>query len=135
MDLHPIKQRYGIIGQDPRMEDALKTALLVAKTDCSVLITGENGVGKENIARIIHDYSPRRNNTFIAINCGAIPEGTIDSELFGHEKGAFTNATEQRKGYFEKANGGTIFWMRWETFPFPPKSVCYACWKRVSSFV
>lgn len=108
-DLRTIKQRYGIIGFDPALDRAIEVAEQVAKTDLSVLITGESGVGKENFPRIIHDYSARKNGTYIAVNCGAIPEGTIDSELFGHEKGAFTGAVEARKGYFEVADGGTIF--------------------------
>ena len=104
-----VKQRYGIVGFDPVLERAIETALRVAPTNLSVLIMGESGVGKENFAKIIHDNSSFKNGKFIAVNCGAIPEGTIDSELFGHEKGAFTNATEARKGYFEEANNGTIF--------------------------
>ena len=108
-DLRAIKQRYGIIGLDPALDRAIDVAVQVAKTDLSVLITGESGVGKENFPRIIHDYSARKNGNYIAVNCGAIPEGTIDSELFGHEKGAFTGALETRKGYFEVADGGTIF--------------------------
>lgn len=106
---HSVKQRYGIVGFDPALERAIDIAVRVAPTNLSVLIMGESGVGKENFAKIIHDYSPYKNGKFIAVNCGAIPEGTIDSELFGHEKGAFTNATEARKGYFEEANNGTIF--------------------------
>ena len=108
-DLRNIKQRYGIIGLDPALDRAIDIAVQVAKTDLSVLITGESGVGKENFPRIIHDFSARKNGNYIAVNCGAIPEGTIDSELFGHEKGAFTGAVETRKGYFEVADGGTIF--------------------------
>lgn len=104
-----LKQRFGIIGGSSLLDRALNKAMQVASTDISVLITGESGVGKEAIPRIIHNQSPRKHNSYIAVNCGAIPEGTIDSELFGHEKGAFTGATGTRKGYFEEANGGTIF--------------------------
>ena len=108
-ELQQLKNRYDIIGNDPALNRALETAVAVAPTDLTVLITGESGVGKENIPRIIHQNSRRKNGKFFAINCGGIPEGTINSELFGHEKGAFTGATETRKGYFEEANGGTIF--------------------------
>ncbi len=104
-----IKRRYNIIGFDPALERAIDVAVQVAATDLSVLITGESGVGKENFPRIIHEYSTRKLGKYIAVNCGAIPEGTMDSELFGHEKGAFTGAVEARKGYFEVADGGTIF--------------------------
>lgn len=107
--LQRIKQRYGIIGNAQRLNYALTVAAQVAPTDMTVLITGESGTGKESFSKIIHNQSPRKHNKFIAINCGAIPEGTIDSELFGHEKGAFTGAQESRKGYFEATNGGTIF--------------------------
>ena len=108
-ELQTIKQRYGIIGRNEALDRALSTALRVANTDLSVLITGESGTGKEIFSRIIHDNSIRKHNGFVAINCGAIPEGTINSELFGHEKGAFTGATGERKGYFETYNGGSIF--------------------------
>ena len=104
-----IKQRFGIIGNDPILNRALEKALKVAPTDISVLVTGESGVGKESIPKITHQFSHRKHAKYIAVNCGAIPEGTIDSELFGHEKGAFTGATNERKGYFEVADGGTIF--------------------------
>lgn len=104
-----IKQRFGIIGNDPSLNRALEKAMQVAPTDISVLVTGESGVGKESIPKIIHSLSHRKHGKYIAVNCGAIPEGTIDSELFGHEKGAFTGATQTRSGYFEEANGGTIF--------------------------
>lgn len=107
--LQQIKQRFGIMGQSVKLERAIETAVQVAPTDISVLITGESGTGKEVMPKIIHQNSSRKHNNYIAVNCGAIPEGTIDSELFGHEKGAFTGASEQRKGYFEVANGGTIF--------------------------
>lgn len=109
MEIQSVKQRYNIIGDDPKLNHALDTALQVAPTDLSVLVTGESGVGKEVIPQIIHNNSPRKHGPYIAVNCGAIPEGTMDSELFGHEKGAFTGAIETRKGYFEVANGGTIF--------------------------
>lgn len=109
MDLQNIKNRFGIIGNDPQLNYALQVAEQVANTDLSVLIFGESGVGKEVFSQIIHNLSARRHNPFIAVNCGAIPEGTIDSELFGHEKGSFTSASDQRKGYFETVNGGTIF--------------------------
>ncbi len=109
MELQDIKQRFDIVGDDPRLNDALDTAMQVARTDLAVLVTGESGVGKEVIPQIIHQYSARKHNTYIAINCGSIPEGTVDSELFGHEKGAFTGAVETKKGYFEYADGGTIF--------------------------
>jgi transcriptional regulator with PAS, ATPase and Fis domain len=108
-DLIAVKQRYGIIGHDVTLDRAIDIAVQVAKTNLTVLITGESGVGKENFSKIIHDNSPRKHGRYIAVNCGAIPEGTIDSELFGHEKGAFTGAVDSRKGYFEEANGGTIF--------------------------
>lgn len=109
MDIQSVKQRFGIIGNNDLLNRALEVAVRVAATDLSVLVTGESGVGKEFFPQIIHAYSARKHNKYIAVNCGAIPEGTIDSELFGHEKGAFTGATEARKGYFEEANGGTIF--------------------------
>ncbi len=108
-ELQKIKQRFGIIGNSPLLNRALDIAVQVAPTDLSVLITGESGVGKEVFPQIIHQYSSRKHGTYIAVNCGAIPEGTIDSELFGHEKGSFTGAYDSRKGYFEVANGGTIF--------------------------
>lgn len=108
-NLQRVKQRYGIIGRSEALDRALDTALRVSGTDLSVLITGESGVGKEVFSRVIHDNSPRKHEGFIAINCGAIPEGTINSELFGHEKGAFTGAAGERKGYFETYDGGTIF--------------------------
>tara|TARA_B110000037_G_scaffold164424_1_gene185915 strand:- start:10952 stop:12217 length:1266 start_codon:yes stop_codon:yes gene_type:complete len=104
-----IKQRFGIIGNDTGLNRAIEKAVQVAPTDISVLVTGESGVGKESIPKIIHQLSHRKHGKYIAVNCGAIPEGTIDSELFGHEKGAFTGATQSRSGYFEVANGGTIF--------------------------
>lgn len=109
MELQSIKQRFNIIGDDPILNRALDIATQVANTDLSVLVTGESGVGKEVIPQIIHTNSARKHGAYIAVNCGAIPEGTIDSELFGHEKGAFTGANDTRKGYFEAANGGTIF--------------------------
>lgn len=109
MNLQSIKQRYGIIGRSEGLDRALSTAVRVAPTDLSAMITGESGVGKEVFSRIIHQLSPRKHEKFIAVNCGAIPEGTINSELFGHEKGAFTGATGERKGYFETYNKGTIF--------------------------
>ncbi len=109
VDILSVKQRFGIIGNSEAMNRALGVALSVAPTDLSVLVTGESGVGKEYFPQIIHAYSARKHAKYIAVNCGAIPEGTIDSELFGHEKGAFTGATEARKGYFEEADGGTIF--------------------------
>lgn len=108
-EIRSIKQRFGIIGNSPLLNHAIKVAAQVAPTDMSVLITGESGSGKESFSKIIHHLSPRKHNQFIAINCGSIPEGTIDSELFGHEKGSFTGAHEARKGYFEVTNGGTIF--------------------------
>ncbi len=109
MDINNLKLRYGIVGQDEKVYKALDTAIQIAPTDLTVLIQGESGVGKEVIPRIIHDCSKRRNKRYIAINCGSIPEGTIDSELFGHEKGSFTGAIGEREGYFGAANGGTLF--------------------------
>ncbi|OON69399.1 sigma-54 interaction domain-containing protein [Hymenobacter sp. CRA2] len=108
-EIQSIKQRFGIIGNAPSLNFAIQVAAQVAPTDMTVLITGESGSGKESFSKIIHALSPRKHGQFIAVNCGAIPEGTIDSELFGHEKGSFTGATEARKGYFEVTNGGTIF--------------------------
>ena len=109
MNSQQAKQRFGIIGNDSKLERAIDVALQVAPTDISILVVGESGTGKENIPKIIHQNSKRKHNPYIAVNCGAIPEGTIDSELFGHEKGSFTGAHDSRKGYFEAADGGTIF--------------------------
>ncbi|HRI80071.1 MAG TPA: sigma-54 factor interaction domain-containing protein, partial [Cyclobacteriaceae bacterium] len=108
-EIQSIKQRFGIIGNAPLLNNAVRVAMQVAPTEMSVLITGESGSGKESFSKIIHSLSPRKHGQFIAINCGSIPEGTIDSELFGHEKGSFTGAHESRKGYFEVTNGGSIF--------------------------
>jgi DNA-binding NtrC family response regulator len=108
-NINNVKRRFGIIGFDPALDHVIDVAMQVAVTDLSVLVTGESGSGKESVPKIIHAYSPRKTKTYIAVNCGAIPEGTIDSELFGHEKGAFTGAVDTRKGYFEEANGGTLF--------------------------
>ncbi|QIE59366.1 sigma-54-dependent Fis family transcriptional regulator [Rasiella rasia] len=113
------KQRFGIIGNDPKLNRAVEKAIQVAPTDISVLVTGESGVGKESIPKIIHSLSHRKHGKYIAVNCGAIPEGTIDSELFGHEKGAFTGATQTRSGYFEVADGGTIFLDEVGELPLP----------------
>ncbi|MAU37638.1 MAG: sigma-54-dependent Fis family transcriptional regulator [Flavobacteriales bacterium] len=109
MNTKQVKQRFGIIGNSPKLERAIDVALQVAPTDISILVVGESGTGKESIPKIIHQNSKRKHNPYIAVNCGAIPEGTIDSELFGHEKGSFTGAHDSRKGYFEAADGGTIF--------------------------
>src|SRR5688572_31940557 len=109
MNAASIKQRFGLVGRSEIFDRALNTAIRVAPTDLTVLITGESGVGKEAFSQIIHALSPRKHNKFIAVNCGAIPPGTINSELFGHEKGSFTGATADRKGYFETVDGGTIF--------------------------
>ncbi len=117
--IQTVKQRFGIIGDDPKLNRAIEKAIQVAPTDISVLVTGESGVGKESIPRIIHSLSHRKHNKYIAVNCGAIPEGTIDSELFGHEKGAFTGATTTRSGYFEEADGGTIFLDEVGELPLP----------------
>ncbi|MBR4815124.1 MAG: sigma-54-dependent Fis family transcriptional regulator, partial [Paludibacteraceae bacterium] len=108
-ELQQVKQRFGIIGSNSALDRAIDVAVQVASTDLSVLVTGESGVGKERFPQIIHQNSARKHGPYIAVNCGAIPEGTIDSELFGHEKGAFTGAVSERKGYFEVADGGTIF--------------------------
>lgn len=118
MDIRSVKQRFEIIGNSAMLNRALDIAVQVAPTNMSVLINGESGTGKENIPKIIHAYSARKHASYIAVNCGAIPEGTIDSELFGHEKGSFTGATEARKGYFEEANGGTIFLDEVADLPF-----------------
>ena len=109
MNIQQIKQRFGIIGNSKLLDRAINIALQVAPTDISVFVSGESGTGKENVPKIIHQSSKRKHNNYIAVNCGAIPEGTIDSELFGHEKGSFTGAHDSRKGYFEVADGGTIF--------------------------
>ena len=108
-EIQNIKQRFEIIGNYPGLDRAIEKSMRVSPTDITVLVTGESGVGKESFPKIIHQLSHRKHNKFIAVNCGAIPEGTIDSELFGHEKGAFTGATSNRSGYFEVADGGTIF--------------------------
>ncbi|MDR1645525.1 MAG: sigma-54 dependent transcriptional regulator [Tannerellaceae bacterium] len=121
-DVQQIKQRYGIIGSNPALNRAIDVALQVAPTDLSVLITGESGVGKETFPQIIHQNSPRKHGKYIAVNCGAIPEGTIDSELFGHEKGSFTGALTDRKGYFEEADGGTIFLDEVGELPIPTQA-------------
>ena len=108
-ELQKIKNQFDIIGNDAALNRALEMAVAIAPTDLTVLVTGENGVGKESIPNIIHRYSTRRNAKYFALNCGAIPEGTVDAELFGHEKGSFTGAIEARKGYFEEYDGGTLF--------------------------
>ena len=109
MDIQTIKNRYDIVGNDPKLLMAINKAIQVAPTDLSILVTGESGVGKEVFARMIHDNSGRKHKKLVPVNCGAIPEGTIESELFGHVKGSFTGADKDRKGYFEEADGGTIF--------------------------
>ncbi len=121
-DVQQIKQRFGIIGNNSTLNRAIDVALQVAPTDLSVLITGESGVGKETFPQIIHQNSPRKHGQYIAVNCGAIPEGTIDSELFGHEKGSFTGALADRKGYFEVADGGTIFLDEVGELPIPTQA-------------
>ena len=118
-NIQATKQRFGIIGNDPKLNRAVEKAIQVAPTDISVLVTGESGVGKESIPKIIHSLSHRKHGKYIAVNCGAIPEGTIDSELFGHEKGSFTGATATRSGYFEVADGGTIFLDEVGELPLP----------------
>ncbi|MBP6436927.1 MAG: sigma-54-dependent Fis family transcriptional regulator [Paludibacter sp.] len=121
-ELQAIKQRFQIIGNTPALNRAIEIATQVAGTDLSVLITGESGVGKESFPKIIHQFSPRKHEKYIAVNCGAIPEGTIDSELFGHEKGSFTGALNDRKGYFEVADGGTIFLDEVGELPLPTQA-------------
>jgi len=120
--LQQVKQRFGIIGNTPELDRAIDVALQVAPTDLSVLITGESGTGKENFPQIVHQYSKRKHGPYFAINCGSIPEGTIDSELFGHEKGSFTGATGSRKGYFEVADGGTLFLDEVGELPMPTQA-------------
>ena len=131
-EIQQVKLRFGIIGNNEALMRAIDIAIQVAPTDLSVLITGESGVGKESFPQIIHQYSRRKHGQYIAVNCGAIPEGTIDSELFGHEKGAFTGAIGERKGYFGEADGGTIFLMRWGSFLCLHKLVCFGCSRQVS---
>lgn len=121
-DLQRLKNKYDIIGNDAALNRALETAITIAPTDLTVLVTGESGVGKENIPKIIHQNSRRKTAKYFAVNCGAIPEGTIDSELFGHEKGSFTGAIETRKGYFEEANGGTLFLDEIGELPLPSQA-------------
>ena len=126
-ELQKIKNKYDIIGNDAGLNTAIETAVAVAPTDLTVLITGESGVGKENIPMIVHQFSRRRTGRYLAVNCGAIPEGTINAELFGHEKGAFTGAISERKGYFEEANGGTLSLMKSGNCPERPRPSCSVC--------
>jgi len=128
MDLTTLKQRFGIIGNNEALNEALEVAMRVAPTDLSVLITGESGVGKEVFPQIIHANSSRKHGNYIAVNCGAIPEGTIDSELFGHEKGAFTGASESRKGYFEELFSST----KWPNCRIRRKCACCVSCRRVN---
>ena len=121
-ELQNIKQRFGIIGSSPLLDRDIEIAAQVAMTDLSVLITGESGVGKEHFPQIIHANSPRKHAKYFAVNCGAIPEGTIDSELFGHVKGAYTDARAERKGYFEEADGGTLFLDEVGELPLPTQA-------------
>ena len=121
-NIQAIKQRFGIIGTSPKINRAIEIAMQVAITDLSVLVTGESGVGKEHFPKIIHQHSPRKHGPYFAINCGAIPEGTIDAELFGHTKGAFTDAKSERKGYFEIADGGTLFLDEVGELPLPTQA-------------
>lgn len=121
-EIQQVKLRFGIIGNNEALLRGIDVAMQVAPTDLSVLITGESGVGKESFPQIIHQYSRRKHGQYIAVNCGAIPEGTIDSELFGHEKGAFTGAISERKGYFGEANGGTIFLDEVGELPLPTQA-------------
>ena len=122
VDLLKVKQRFGIIGNAAGLNRAIDVAVQVAATDLSVLITGESGVGKESFPQILHQYSHRKHGPYIAVNCGAIPEGTMESELFGHEKGSFTGALAERKGYFEVADGGTIFLDEVGDLPIPTQA-------------
>lgn len=131
-EIQQVKLRFGIIGNNEALMRAIDIAIQVAPTDLSVLITGESGVGKESFPQIIHQYSRRKHGQYIAVNCGAIPEGTIDSELFGHEKGAFTGAIGERKGYFGEADGGTIFLDEVGSFLCLHKPVCFGCLRQVS---
>lgn len=121
-ELQRLKNKYDIIGNDAALNRALEMAVAVAPTDLTVLVTGESGVGKDNIPKIIHQFGRRKNAKYFAVNCGAIPEGTIDSELFGHEKGSFTGAIEARKGYFEEADGGTLFLDEIGELPLPSQA-------------
>lgn len=132
-ELQAVKQRYGIVGNCDALNRALETALKVARVDLSILIQGENGVGKEVLPRIIHDASARKGKKYLALNCGALPEGTIDSELFGHVEGAFTGSVGRREGYFSAADGGTLFSTRSANCPCKHKFACCACSKRGSS--
>lgn len=131
-EIQNIKLRFGIIGNAEGLNRAIDIAMQVAPTDLSVLVTGESGVGKESFPQIIHQFSRRKHGPYIAVNCGAIPEGTIDSELFGHEKGAFTGAISDRNGYFAEANGGTIFWMRWVSFLCLHRLACFVYLNQVN---
>lgn len=128
-EIQNVKLRFGIIGNSEGLNRAIDIAIQVAPTDLSVLITGESGVGKENFPQIIHQFSRRKHGQYIAVNCGAIPEGTIDSELFGHEKGAFTGAISDRKGYFAEADGEQSFWMKWVSCLYLLRLVCCVCSK------
>ena len=131
-EIQQVKLRFGIIGNTEALTRAIDVAIQVAPTDLSVLITGESGVGKESFPQIIHQYSRRKHGQYIAVNCGAIPEGTIDSELFGHEKGAFTGAIGERKGYFVKPTAELFFWMKSENCLCPRRHVCFV-YSRVGS--
>ena len=121
-ELQKIKNKYDIIGNDPALNRAIEMAMAVALTELTVLVTGESGVGKDNIPKIIHQNGRRKNAKYFAVNCGAIPEGTIDSELFGHVKGSFTGAVDDRKGYFEVADGGTLFLDEVGELPLPSQA-------------
>lgn len=134
-ELQKIKQRYNIVGNCDALNRALDVAMQVAPTDLSVLVVGESGVGKEILPRIIHDNSPRRRERYFAINCGSIPEGTIDSELFGHEKGSFTGAIGESEGYFGIANKGTIFSTRWANCLLPLRLAYCVCSRLANIFV
>ena len=131
-EIQQVKQRFGIIGNTEALSRAIDVAIQVAPTDLSVLITGESGVGKESFPQIIHQYSRRKHGQYIAVNCGAIPEGTIDSELFGHEKGAFTGAIGERKGYLEKLTVEPSSLMKWESCRCLHRRVCFVYLKAVN---
>ena len=134
-DITTVKQRFGIIGASELLDRALEVAVRVAPTDLTVLVTGESGVGKEFFPQVIHAYSARKHNKYIAVNCAAIPEGTIDSELFGHEKGSFTGALEARKGYFEEPTGVRSSSTRSPNCRIRRRRACCACCRRANSYV